>query len=127
MDAISPSTNYGIANIIVPKGGPKAVPATLDFSNTGEILISGQQLIDQNKIEYIQGVFIDNKDNDVALEIEVDGIGQIIKAKGRTQGYYAIMTTNPPKMTARMTQAANRKCKVIFYNVPIQSHVWATA
>jgi hypothetical protein len=37
---------YPISNVIVPQGGPKTVPAVLDFSAVATIDIDGQAIID---------------------------------------------------------------------------------
>ncbi len=118
------NVGMSISNVIVPKGGPKAVPAILDFNNTAKIELDGQQVIDAGQIEYLQGVFIDNADNPTAFTLEISGLNQRIVCPPNKQGYFAIMAVNPPKMTAKTTQAANRVINVFFYNVPIQSAVW---
>lgn len=120
------STGFPVANVIVPKGGPRVVSANLDFSNQAEIDIDGQAVIDAGQIEYLQGVFIDNADNPDKFELRIGQTNQRIVAKGNTQGYYPIMAPNPPKMTAATVQLANRVVPVFFYNVPIQAAVWAS-
>ena len=117
------NASFGVNNIIVPKGGPKTIPAILDFSNTGSIDIDGELVVSQGAIEYLQGVFIDNSKNAVALTLTIHGTEQPIICPPNAQGYFAILCQNPPKMTAQTTQAA-LQIKVFFYNVPIQSIVW---
>lgn len=122
---ISLGARFGINNVIIPKGGPATIPAKLDFTNVAEIDIDGEQVTSQGKIEYIQGVFVDNADNTDPLVFTMATTGQRIVCPPNSQGYYAIMAPNPPRMTATTTQGANQIFNVFFYNVPIQSAVWS--
>lgn len=114
---------YPVSNVIVPQGGPKCVPAVLDYTNVATIDIDGQSIIDAHAIEYIQGVYIDNAKNPVAFSL-IMNTGQVITVAPNSQGYFPILVQNPPKMTANCAQAAGRLVNVIFYNVPIVTGVW---
>ena len=126
MPGISLGTKYGVNNVIIPKGGPKVIPALLDFTQNGSVEIESEMAIAQQQIEFIQGIYIDNADFNVAMTLSISGTGQRIVAPPNSQGFYSIMATNPPRMVATMTAGANRKVPVIFYNVPIQPQVWRT-
>lgn len=126
MASFTLSTRYGMNNVLIPKGGPACVEAILDFSNAAEILIDGEEIVSRGQIEYLQGVYIDNADNIDPLSLTMGTTGQRITAAPHTQGYYAILIPNPPKIIANTTQGANQRFRVHFYNVPIQSLVWAT-
>lgn len=126
MAALSLGQAFGVANAIIPKGGPKTVPALLDFSNTGEIEISGEMIVSQNHIEFLQGCYIDNSDNAVPVTFLIGVTGQRIVARPHSQGYYAFLIPNPPTIIATMAQEADRKVRLHFYNVPIQSQTWET-
>jgi hypothetical protein len=116
---------YPISNVIVPQGGPKTVPAVLDFTNVATIDIDGQAIIDAHAIEFIQGVFIDNADNAVPFTL-IANTQQRIVCAANSQGFFPLLVQNPPKLTANMAQAAGRKVAVQFYNVPIMTSVWKT-
>jgi hypothetical protein len=118
---------FGINNVIIPKSGPACVPATLDFSNAATIEIDGEQVTSQAKIEYLQGVYIDNSQNAVDLTLTMNTTGQRIIAKAKTQGYYNLLVPNPPRIKADMAQQAGRTVPLFFYNVPIQASVWAVS
>lgn len=126
MTALSLGTAFGVANAIIPKGGPKCVPALLDFGSTGEIEINGEMIVSQNHIEFLQGCYIDNSDNGVPVSFLVGVTGQRITARPNSQGYYAFLIPNPPRIVASMAQQAGRKVTLHFYNVPIQSQTWST-
>lgn len=116
---------FGIANVIVPSGGPKAVSNVIDFSNSADVELSGEAIVSQGKIEYLQGVYIDNADNVDPFVLTIVGTNQRITCKGKTQGYFSILCPNPPDMNAHTTQSAANQIRVIFYNVPVQPAVWS--
>lgn len=117
---------FGINNAVIPRGGPKTVRAILDFSNVVEILIDGQQIVSEGRIEYLQGFFVDNSDNNVTISFTMSATNQRIVVPANSQGYYAMLIPNDPKIIARMAQQNGRRVEVFFYNVPIQSHEWKT-
>lgn len=125
MTGVSLGNQFGINNVIIPKGGPKTVPALLDFSSVAEIEIDGELLTSQMRMEYLQGVFIDNADNLDQLTIVMGTTGQRIVCPPESQGYFSIMVPNPPKMIANSAIVANKKIPLFFYNVPIQAAVWS--
>ncbi len=126
MPGFSLMGRFGINNVIIPKSGPACIPATLDFSNAASIEIDGEIVTSTGKIEYLQGVYIDNSDNAVPLTMICGTTGHRIVAKANTQGYYTILSPNPPRFTCNMAQQNGRKVPLFFYNVPIQAAVWST-
>lgn len=125
MDGLSLGFRYGVNNVIIPKNGPATIPALLDFTDTGEIEIDGELVVMQGQIEYLQGVFIDNADNTDPLSMTMGTTNQRIVCPPQSQGYFAIMVPNPPRIIARSAQSGTKKINVFFYNVPIQSNVWS--
>jgi hypothetical protein len=115
---------FGIANVVVPAGGPKCVPTFVDFSNAASVLLDGQAIVSQGKIEYLQGVFIDNSANVNKLSLTMSTTNQTIIAPAKSQGYYTIMVPDPPQIIAATVQA-NIIIPLFFYNVPIQPAVWS--
>lgn len=113
-----------VANQEIPTEGPRAIPLLLDFSVLASYLIDLLSQQQQTRISMVQTVYIDLKDFDQALTVKVEGIGQVIKAKGRTQGYYPILGTAPTKLTIASTAAGI--VPVTLLNVPIAGSVWAT-
>ena len=117
---------FGIANVVVPAGGPKCVPANVDFSNAAQVLLDGTQIVTQGKIEYLQGVFVDNSANVNNLSLSMSTTGQVIIVPAKSQGYFSIMCPDPPQIVASTVQA-NIVIPMFFYNVPIQPAVWSVA
>lgn len=118
---------YGVNNAIIPREGPKAIGTVLDFSNAASIIVDGEQVVARGQISFLQGMYVDNAYNDVAITFEFTPTNQRIIVPANTQGYYAILQGNPPRITANMAQQANRKVSIMFYNVPIQQYTWTTA
>jgi hypothetical protein len=125
MAGLSLGTAIGMNNVLIPRGGPKCVPALLDFSNAAEIEIDGQLIVMQQEIEYLQGVFIDNADNADTLTLTMNTTGHRIVCPPNSQGFFAMLVPNPPRIIAETTQGASQQFNVFFYNVPIQSMVWS--
>lgn len=119
------NTAFGIANVIVPAGGPKCVPTSVDFSNNAEVLLDGSQIVQQGKIEYLQGVFIDNSSNNNPLSLTMSTTNQTIICPPKSQGYFAIMVPDPPQIVAKTTIVNGLVIPMFFYNVPIQAAVWS--
>jgi len=118
------SQTFGIANVVVPAGGPKVVPVTVDFTVNPQVLIDAQNLVSSGKIEYLQGVYIDNSGNVNAVSLTMSTTNQIITCPARSQGYFAIMVPDPPQMYANTPIGV--VIPMFFYNVPIQPAVWKT-
>jgi len=118
------SQTFGIANVVVPAGGPKVVPVTVDFTVNPSVLIDAQNLVSSGKIEYLQGVYIDNSGNVNAVSLTMSTTNQIITCPARSQGYFSIMVPDPPQMTANTPIGV--VIPMFFYNVPIQPAVWKT-
>ena len=117
---------FGIANVVVPAGGPKCVPTNVDFSNAAQVVLDGQQIVQNGRIEYLQGVFVDNSANVNNLSLTMSTTGQVIIVPKQSQGYFSIMVPDPPQIVAATVQA-NIVIPMFFYNVPIQPAVWSVA
>lgn len=123
-DIETPNFAYGIANVIIPRGGPKTVPVTMDFTGTDGIFeIDGTVLVQNSKIEYLQTMYVDNNDNANDLTIEMSITNQRIVVPAGSQGYYSMLQPNPPKIIFT-TVAGAFSIFVQFLNVPVQPAVW---
>ena len=119
------SNSFGIANVVVPSGGPKCVPANVDFTSVASVTLDGQQIVTQGKIEYLQGVFIDNSANPNNLTLTMSTTNQVIICPKQSQGYFSIMVPDPPQIIA--ATPIGLVISMFFYNVPIQPCVWSVA
>lgn len=91
--------NLVLKNQTPPSDGGKALALPiLDFSLANQYSIDAQQLQELGFLSMVQTMWIDMSTSDVAMQVTINGSQQIIVAKGRTQGYYAVMAPNPVKM-----------------------------
>jgi hypothetical protein len=109
----------------IPDEGPKALPLTLDFTAANEYTLDYSSMQQRGFLSLIQTLYVDTQNSDVALTVTIAGGGQVVIAKGRTQGYYPVLVPNPPRFTF---SAENAGCLVQVYliNVPIQPGQWST-
>jgi hypothetical protein len=117
---------FGIANMVVPQGGPKCVPLNVDFTAAAIVTLDGSQIVSQGKIEYLQGVFIDNSANVNNLSLTMSTTGQTLICPKKSQGYFSIMVPDPPQIQAN-ANGVGLVIPMFFYNVPIQPAVWSVA
>lgn len=120
-------TPFGIANVVVPASGPKCVPTSVDFTNVAQILLDGSAIVQGGKIEYLQGVFVDNSTNLNNLSLTMSTTNQQIIVPKKSQGYFSIMCPDPPQIVAATVQTNGLIIPMFFYNVPIQPGVWSVA
>jgi hypothetical protein len=116
---------FGIANVVVPAGGPKVVPINVDFTVVASVNLDGQSIVSQGKIEYLQGVFIDNSANINNVSLTMSTTNQVIICPKKSQGYFSIMVPDPPVIVA--ATPIGIIIPMFFYNVPIQPAVWSVA
>lgn len=116
---------FSVNNVVIPRDGPRCVSATLDFSSQNTIEIEGLLITTLGVMDYIQGMYIDNGDNPDPISFIAQQTRQRITCPPFSQGYYALLITNPPTITATTSAEADKKIKVHFYNVPIQSQTWS--
>lgn len=97
---MNPINNLNLAgipiyNAQVPLEGPKAIPLVLDFTSVADATLDGKPLLDATKISMVQTIYIDTSATDNAVSVTVGNSGQVVKVKGRTQGYYPVFAPNP--------------------------------
>lgn len=120
------TASYGIANVIIPRKGPRVAPITLDFAAYNSIQVDSTLMFQQGHLEFIQGAYIDNGDNPNQLYVTVEVTQQRIIIAPFTQGYYALLAVSPTVIDFVTPSAPDRKVPVHFYNVPIQATTWKT-
>jgi hypothetical protein len=118
------SSMFATANVAIPDEGPKCIRADLDFSTLDDISIEGLLATTTGTMSYIQGVYIDNADNANAVELLCAVTNQRVTCPAQSQGYFPLIITNPPRLTASTPHIANLRVKMFFYNIPIQPSIW---
>lgn len=114
----------GIVNQRLPCEGPKALAVKLDFSGSVKTYILDMLMLQQQYVlSLIQTLFIDMSGASNDMTVTINGSNQTIKAKAGTQGYYAVLCPNPPKLT--FSVAANGDIDTVYLiNVPVTGSVW---
>ena len=116
------SLKHGVNNGTIPKEGPKTLPFRVDLTvnQSYEIDLSQQNALEQ--ISFIQGVFIDNKDNGQPLLLTCQGTGQVVSMPPGAQGYVPVLAVLPNKfLVATMGGVV---VNLFFYNMPMPAAVW---
>jgi hypothetical protein len=109
----------------IPSEGPKTVPIRLDFSAADSYSLDLSQFQHLGKLQLVQAVFIDASQVDVPVAVTFSGGAQTIVAKGRTQGYYVVLASNP--VSAIFTCiAGGALVNIALLNFPVCSAQWAT-
>lgn len=117
--------NLALDNQQIPQEGSKAAPIRLDFTLADSYSLDTQNIMARGFLSMVQTLFIDMSSTDVAMTILINGSGQRLVIKGRTQGYYNVMAPSPVKMI--FTCAGGPQDVLVWLiNVPVPGHVWPT-
>jgi hypothetical protein len=83
------------------------------------------KLLHKEKLNILQGVFIDNSANLNNLSLTMSSTNQVLICPKKSQGYFSIMVPDPPQITA--ATPIGIIIPMFFYNIPIQPAVWSVA
>jgi Domain of unknown function (DUF1859). len=108
----------------VPPEGAKAVPIALDFTATDEQTLDLSNFIQRNFISMVQSVYVDNKDNNAALDIIIGAGGQKVTTAPGHQCYKMLNCPNPAKFTFRSTGGIVVNIQLM--NFPVVNCDWNT-
>jgi hypothetical protein len=111
-----------VLNALVPPEGPRVVAVACDFSQFQSFNIDFTLAMAQARITAVQTISLDNSANSDPVTIKVDGTAQSITAPARSQGVYAVISTNRPKFL--VTSAGSVPLTLLFLNVPLPTDVW---
>lgn len=109
-----------LKNQTVPPEGPLSVPIRLDF--TVDTTFSLDYTPQQKAFSILQGIYIDNRANGSAIQLDVAGTGQTITCPANSQGYFTVLSTNPIKLT--FTSLGGVALNVFLLNFPVSNAVW---
>jgi hypothetical protein len=111
-------------NQIVPPGGPKAIPANLDFTGGAtSYQVDMGNAVARNLIEYVQCIYADNRNNSAPLIVTMSGSNQVIVFPAQSEGYLPVLAPNPPVFN--FTSTGGIVVPVYFINVPIGPMLWS--
>lgn len=107
----------GINNAMVPKEGPKTIPVNVDLRTAVSALVdlTNQQM--QQKISFIQSLWVDNSQNTAEVLIQADTSNQVLRIPAGAQVYTPILLPIPPRVTVSSVGAVI--IPIQFLNVPM--------
>lgn len=114
-----------VHDLELPKEGSRGIPLLLDFTAYDSYTADLLRIVQQGFMSQVQAVFVDLSGSDVALTVTLNGTNQVIFCKPRTQGYYQVLCTNPPRLVFTCA-GGPAGVKVFLLNSPIPGAVWAT-
>jgi len=112
-----------ISNAMIPKEGPVALKAVLDFTGGAfsALVDLTQQTQPPVQLSYVQGLYVDNSLSNVILDITNQGTGQKISIQANAQAYVPVLASLPPIFTfnGRNNASPAAQVTVFFINVPM--------
>lgn len=110
----------GLQNAMVPKEGPRAIPINVDLTTSQSVDIDLSQLSMQNKMSFVQTVWIDNSLNPAALILTVGGSRQQIKVPAGWQIIAPAFSMLPPQFNVASTGGVI--VPIHFLNIPLPAY-----
>lgn len=110
-------TENGVAEYD-PRAYTRAFDFSLAASFEGDLFIASGE----GKLQFVQGVYIDNMDNASSFTLTFPATGQRIVAQPYTQGTYPVMAITPTRYSVR--SAGNVVVTCLFQNYPTPYFVW---
>lgn len=118
----SPSYNttqpISTSNNRFPSEGPKTLPTVITFPEAGRALVDLTTDTMMHRISQIQGLYLDNT-NGPNLILESDVTGQTIHIPTGAQGYFQLLSQNPPKFYVTADAATTEDLIFHFLNFPV--------
>lgn len=123
---------FETAVLSVPENGGLVIPFELDFSsavNGGrEIFDLMAEIMDVGGISFVQGIFIDNGNNNDALTLtfrNTSNQGFVLRIPGKVQTWQPILVPNGMvRFTALSVVEADRKVQIHLVNFPVMPVMW---
>lgn len=122
LGGIKPAFKTGV--MLRPVEYPLSIPIVLDFSTDSEIDFDLEREQTLGNIDFIQTIFVDNKDNTAAVDFKFAG-GQTLRIPAGAQGYYPV-TCEFGKFRAVITTTPSNPLliPIQLLNVPVSSQQW---
>lgn len=118
--------SYQTPNLAQPDQGSLAVPYVLDFTSAAILTVDLTQAVLQDKINFIQSVFVDNADNSTSLDLTFMGgpsPNYRVRVQANQQGWFPIAW---PIGATRLIASSNAgsKINVQFANFAMPYFTW---
>lgn len=86
---------WQLGNSLLPSEGPASISTSLNFALDTQFDLNALNLVSPGQtFSMVQCIFIDTSNTDQQVTVTAQKSGQVIKAQGRTQGYYPVVAPN---------------------------------
>lgn len=121
--------SFGTSAGKYPCEGPKASRVALQFTDAGTQYADLFFKTWKDEISLVQSIFVDNYENQYRLIVESDYVGHKIYVPAASQGYFNIMTQNPPNLKVTLESAPVSPLNVTLQvlNFPVSNTFWKEA
>lgn len=116
--------SFSFPALVAPRKGPQGIPVSLDFTG-GVISVDVDFALEQANgvIDFIQSMYVDNKDNAQNITFTFRGSGYIVRVRAGQQGIWTVIVPDGPvAFTAGTTGGV--VVKTIFMNVSMPPMTW---
>lgn len=98
--------------------GPLIIPVNLDMTAEMSGIIDFSALIQQDTIDFISGVYVDNKDGAQDIDFIADGTLARYTVYANRQSFFQMLPINPPKILWSTAGINNIIVPCFFGNIP---------
>lgn len=115
----------GLAPTILSKAVVTAFDFTLATGSNGEDIIADFQLIEaDSRLDFVQGVYIDNSVSGQAFSLTAQISGQKLLIASGKQAYLPIIAPPGATFLGEVAAATEKVIPVFFLNFPVPAFVW---
>lgn len=121
--SVQQAQNYigiSVFNGLAPTKGPRVLPLQLDFTSVTSIPINAAHAQENDRVEFIQGIYVDNSSNPSSLILTQTLTNQTIRFPAGSAGFVPFFTPNPPIFTASSTGGVIVNAVLTTFPVPAQ-------
>lgn len=111
-------------NGLAPPEGPRSIAVTFDWTVQPVYEIDMLNVTQTNKVSQIQTVYVDNYDNEKAVDITGSSLGQRVRVPAFGGAYLPVLVPTPPVFVLT-SMASTAKTVVNFLNFAMPPAVWS--
>jgi len=112
-------SGFQVHNGLAPKELPRAIRYQIDLSAATSIDFDLTTEQDEQQIAFVQSLWVDNSNSPRRLDIDIQGIPQVIKVPIGAMGCFPIIHPGHFKCKFSISAVTPLAIPVIFLNVPI--------
>lgn len=98
--------------------GPLIIPKTIDFRTALTAIVDLSSQVQQNTIDFINSVYVDNKDGPYNIDIVASSTYSRITVPAKSQCFFPLLATNPPVFTLTCSGVQGIQIQFYFGNIP---------